>query len=260
MNGIKRLLPVLLIALTLLVTTSCHHPKHNDLIVGIWVDGYPYAAINLQGELDGFNIDIAHKLAHKLGKKIIFKDMPIELLRATLKMGQVDVIGFSFTITKHNLETMDMIDIYGKPPAEITLIFWQKVPEYIKTIIDLKKQCLLKPLAMRADAPWTEALEEHGITNIMTLEHRQDLTLPLKHNQAFAIVVGPRHALAIQKQHPEIKILKIPLDKPWGEGVGLGIKKGNHELKEKLEKAVQELKEDGTIEALKKKWFGKDAS
>jgi len=263
MNNLTKILWVIFIVDLLLLLINWRtwngRQKSDELVVGIFCAGHPYASVNLDGNLEGFDVELAHKFAQKLGKKIIFKDMQFDLLHSALKMEHINVIGFSFVMTKKKLQAMDMIDVYGKPKAEMTFIFWRQIPENIQTIENLKKQSLNKPIAVKAETAFADVLEELGITNVMALEQYQDLVLPIKYGQALAVAVGPRYALVLQKQYPEIKILKIKLDKPWGEGVGLGVKKGNIELKEKLEKAVKELKEDGTIAALKLKWFGEGA-
>lgn len=234
--------------------------RKESLVVGIVCAGYPYAAINIQGELDGFDIELAKEIAKKMGKKILFNDMPMEFLRSALKVASIDLIGSSLIMTQRNMQAMEMFDVYGKPKAELTCVFWQAIPQGVVTIENLKTYSLNKPIGAMAESAWIDVLSEHGITNIMEIEQYRELILPLKYGQASSIVVGPRHALALQKQYPEIKILKVKLDKPWAEGVGIALKKGNRDLKEKLEKIIAEFKQDGTIKKLIAKWFGEAAN
>ena len=42
------------------------------------------------------------------------------------------------------------------------------------------------------------------------------------------------------------------------EEYGIGVKKGNEELLEKLQKALDEMNEDGTAASISEKWFGED--
>ena len=42
------------------------------------------------------------------------------------------------------------------------------------------------------------------------------------------------------------------------EEYGIGVKKGNEELLEKLQKALDEMNEDGTAAEISEKWFGED--
>jgi polar amino acid transport system substrate-binding protein len=42
------------------------------------------------------------------------------------------------------------------------------------------------------------------------------------------------------------------------EEYGIGVKKGNEELLEKLQKALDEMNEDGTAASISETWFGED--
>lgn len=43
------------------------------------------------------------------------------------------------------------------------------------------------------------------------------------------------------------------------EGIGIGLRKSDTELKEKFDAAIASMKEDGSLNALIKEWFGEDA-
>lgn len=234
--------------------------RKESLVVGIFCSGYPYAYVNIQGDLDGFDIDLSREIASRVGKRLVFKDMPIEFLHSALKLNHVDCIGSSLIMTAKKMQRMDMIDIYGQPKAAMTFAFWKDIPVDIHTIDDLRRYSDKKPIAALTESVWVDILEENGIKNITSLEQYQSLVLPIKYGKALAIALGPRHALVLQKQFPEVKILKVKLEKPWAEGVGIALKKGNSDLKEKLEKIVAELKQDGTVKKLITKWFGEAAN
>jgi polar amino acid transport system substrate-binding protein len=48
-------------------------------------------------------------------------------------------------------------------------------------------------------------------------------------------------------------------DVPLGGGIGMGLRESDTELKAKFDAAIQSMKDDGTINAAIKKWFGDDA-
>ena len=49
---------------------------------------------------------------------------------------------------------------------------------------------------------------------------------------------------------------QVPLDR----GVGIGVQEGDDELREKLDEAISEMKADGSLNALLRKWFGPDTA
>ena len=48
---------------------------------------------------------------------------------------------------------------------------------------------------------------------------------------------------------------EVPLDK----GTGMGLREGETELREKLDGAIEEMKQDGSLDNLIRKWFGENA-
>ena len=59
----------------------------------------------------------------------------------------------------------------------------------------------------------------------------------------------------MSKEKESFKILDESLAP---EEYGVGVKKGNEELLEKLQKALDEMNEDGTAAEISKKWFGEN--
>ena len=60
-------------------------------------------------------------------------------------------------------------------------------------------------------------------------------------------------------QHPEIKILNVPLpEEETIMGFGIGIKKENQELFQQIQTIIQELKTSGKLKQLEDKWFKGD--
>ena len=45
-----------------------------------------------------------------------------------------------------------------------------------------------------------------------------------------------------------------------GGGVGMGIRESDGDLKAKMDKAISSMKDDGSLNALIKKWFGAEAN
>jgi arginine transport system substrate-binding protein len=234
----------------------------NVLVVGVSLGfmGYPFASIDSKGQLEGFDIDVAYAVAKKLNKDIIFNDMQYEFLVAALKSDQMDFISHSLAMTRQRLAHMDMIDVYGQPESTLTFLVWKDFPERIKTINDFKAFVQQETVCVAAGSVWEEILEDYEFHNVLSYERYADLIAALEYKKTMAVLGGPRWVKSFQKKYPTLKILKVKLDKPWAEGVGIALKKGNTELKEKLEKVIAELKQDGTIKKLITKWFGEGAN
>src|ERR1700687_6135739 len=69
----------------------CAHT--NELIVGTAAGYAPFASINPQGDLEGFDIDIAHAVADRMSKNLVIKDLgSMASLFTALDQGTIDVI------------------------------------------------------------------------------------------------------------------------------------------------------------------------
>jgi len=80
--------------------------------------------------------------------------------------------------------------------------------------------------------------------------------MDVKYGKSIANLVEPDVAGYLQKQHPEIKILSVPLPKEENIlGFGIGVKKENQELFEQVQLIVNELKTSGELKQLEDKWF-----
>ena len=82
-----------------------------------------------------------------------------------------------------------------------------------------------------------------------------DAVSAMKSGQLDAIVTAYPAALQVSKKNPELKVLPEPLDY---EDTAIALKKGNDELLAALNRIIAELKSDGTLESMKKRWFKPD--
>ena len=61
----------------------------------------------------------------------------------------------------------------------------------------------------------------------------------------------------IQQRNADFVILEDHLS---AEEYGVGFKKGNTELRDKVQKTLEEMAQDGTLKAISEKWFGEDVT
>ena len=84
-----------------------------------------------------------------------------------------------------------------------------------------------------------------------------DAVIALKSGQLDAIVTSFPLAFQISKKNPDLGTLPESLD---NEDTAIALKKGNDELLASLNRIITELKRDGTLESMKKRWFKADFS
>ncbi len=255
------LISLVLVAISSITFLVKYTKKHKEkLIVGMRRSGLPPSTIlKPENFFDGFDIEVARKIAKKLNRKLVIKTYTEDTEIQAVQSGEIDLTCDSMAITKRRLEDVDMIHLYGVSHSYLTGVMWKNIPENFKSIHDLKKiletenkfACVLK------NSSWFFVLQDYGIKNIISVATENDLLSQIKSGKALIVFAGQFRADFFHRQDPDVKIFKMQLDEPWGFGAGMCIKKGRTELMSAVKKIVDELKADGTITQLQYKWFGR---
>lgn len=235
--------------------------RHKEkLVVGIRHLGLPLSAtMRPENILDGFDIEVARKIAKKLNRKLVIRNYTEDTILPALKAGEIDITCDSMAMTKRRLEQATMINVRGNPYDYLTGILWKQIPADLHTIHDLNR--ILKEKKATAcvleKSVWLEVLEDYGIKNIITVKTEDDLISCIAQGKALITFAGRFRADFFQRQNPSIKLLKVKVDEPWTLGAGICVKKENTTLANMVQSIIDELKADGTITQLQYKWFGK---
>jgi polar amino acid transport system substrate-binding protein len=225
------------------------------LIVGT-ASGYaPYVSLDQNGQYEGFDIDVAELLAQKLGRKLVIKDfgsMPSLLL--ALKQNKADLLIWAISITEARLKTMEMVYYQGEKTAEMPFLFWNQIPEGIKSIEDLGKDSK-KVICVEAGTFQEAVVKQVPNITLKNIDKVSDLIMEIKYGKSAATTIDPALLARFKAQYPEIKVLNLPLSpKDQSLGNGICINKTNQELAAEVRRAIGEIAAEGKIAQLEKKW------
>lgn len=224
------------------------------LIVGFDQDFPPMGFVGDNGEYTGFDLDLAKEVASRLGLE--YKAQPIawDSKDMELESGNIDCIWNGFTITGRE-------DDY----TWTTPYMANKQVFVVANDSDIKSQADLagKVVEVQADSSAEAALKENqDLANTFV----QLLTTP-DYNTAFMdLEQGAVDAVAmdvivagyqIKQRNADFKILDDSLSE---EEYGVGFKKGNTELRDKVQGALEEMAADGTLAKISDEWFGEDVT
>lgn len=224
------------------------------LIVGFDQDFPPMGFVGDNGEYTGFDLDLAKEVASRLGLE--YKAQPIawDSKDMELESGNIDCIWNGFTITGRE-------DDY----TWTTPYMANKQVFVVANDSDIKSQADLagKVVEVQADSSAETALKENqDLANTFG----QLLTTP-DYNTAFMdLEQGAVDAVAmdvivagyqIKQRNADFKILDDSLSE---EEYGIGFKKGNTELRDKVQGALEEMAADGTLAKISDEWFGEDVT
>ena len=224
------------------------------LIVGFDQDFPPMGFIGNDGEFTGFDLELAQEVAKRLGLE--YKPQPIawDAKDMELEAGNIDCIWNGFTMTGRE-------DDYAWTEAYManTQVFVVAKDSGIASQADLAG----KVVECQVDSSAEAALKE---VPDLTATFKQLLTTA-DYNSAFMdLEQGAVDAIAmdvivagyqIQQRNADFIILEDSLS---AEEYGVGFKKGNTELRDKVQATLEEMAADGTLKSVSEKWFGEDVT
>lgn len=264
MKKMKYVLSIFLIAV--LVLASCG-PKEEENTDTSFVDiknkgefvlgcdsGFPPMGYEEDGELKGFDIDLAKAVAEKLGVKLVTKAINWETKEMELESRKIDVIWNGYTI---NAERNKKVE-YTKPYLNNQQVIVVKRGSKIKKASDLKGKVVGVQTESGAESVINEDEElKSSLKELRQYENYEQAMLDLKSANRIDAVAGDLIFIQeVLKKNPGVfKVTNIVLD---DEYYGIGFRKGAIKLREEVDKALDELYKDGTIAKISKKWFGKN--
>ena len=237
--------------------TTAEEAKTTDggtLIVGFDQDFPPMGFVGDDGEYTGFDLELAQEVAKRLGLE--YKAQPIawDSKDMELESGNIDCIWNGFTMTGREDDYT-----WTEPYMANQQVFVVANDSDINSQADLAG----KIVEVQADASAEAALKE---APELTATFKELLTTA-DYNTAFMdLEQGAVDAIAmdvivagyqIQQRNADFKILDDSLSE---EEYGVGFKKGNTELRDKVQSTLEEMAEDGTLQEVSEKWFSKDVT
>ena len=202
----------------------------------------PYNFINDKGEVDGFERELGDLLCEKAGLTCEWVTNEWDSIIPNLLSGNYDTIIAGMSITDERMQTIDFTQNYIPPAASA----------YAALAADAD---LSGVVAAQVGTIQADYVAKSGAT-LLEFATLDDTVAAVKNGEADA-VFADKDALA-----PFVgsDMSWAGADVPLGGGVGIGMRKSDTELKGKFDAVITELKADGTLNAMIKKWFGDEAT
>ncbi|MCL4078007.1 ABC transporter substrate-binding protein [Coriobacteriia bacterium Es71-Z0120] len=225
--------------------------ERGEIIVGLAPFYAPFESTNEQTkEIEGFDIDLMNAIVEKMGVKATYRPAEWQALLGGLEKGDYDVI-FSAMSKKEAAEAnVEFSDVYYLLPDVI--IVAKGNPKGITSKDDLKDKIVGVQLGSGSEQLADELNPEIGFKGLKKYKLTQDAMNDLKAGRIDAVIAGYTFALEQAKVDPSFEVSSEPLES--AELVGV-FRKGSTSLVEAFNKALAEVKADGTYDALVKKWL-----
>lgn len=196
----------------------------------------------------GFDMDFSQAIADKMGVKLEIKSMGFDALIPALKSGQIDMIAAGMDATPERQKQVLFTNVYFKGGYCVV------VP---KDNTDITGFDSLKGKTVGAQVGTKAAEIASGIegTTVKQFDANSQGWMELRSKTCDAVVIDNAVAMYFLTKGgaEDLKIVGEPI---ISSGSALAISKDHPETLEKVNKAIEELKQDGTYAKLYKKWFG----
>ncbi|NQX68790.1 transporter substrate-binding domain-containing protein [Paenibacillus alba] len=228
--------------------------KNGKIRIGLMGTYAPYNFLNDKKEVDGFDADVAKQVAKRIGVQAEFITGEFSGLIEGLQKDKYDALISQVTITDDRKKTMDFSTPYIKNSVSIVV---KADNTTIKSLEDFKGKKIGVGLGTNDEKYLREvALPKVGNFEIPTYN---DVITSLTDLNVGRIDATINNMFAIQplveKNNFKIKAVGQPIKEDFA---GIAIRKNNQELLDALNKALDDMKTDGTFKEIFKKWFGVD--
>ena len=231
--------------------------EKKELVIGLDDTFVPMGFKDENGELVGFDVELAKVVCEKLGKEYKFQAIDWSMKETELNSGNIDLIWNGYSISDERKEKVD----FSKPYLDNKQIIVTLADSSINKKADLEgKKVGAQNQSTAVDAVKADEsniIEKFDGGDLVTFENNNDALMDLEAGRLDAIVVDEILARYYIEARGSEKY-RI-LDEDFGdEQYGVGIRKGDTEFVDAFNKALDEVVADGTAGEISKKWFGED--
>ncbi len=248
----KKIALVLAVVMALGMLCACGGKKaDNTFIVGFDANFPPYGYQDENGEYVGFDLDLAAEVATRNGWELKLQPIDWDSKDMELSSGSIDCIWNGFTMSDDRIDQYEWTDAY----VDNSQVFVVGKDSGIQSQADLAG----KTVATQADSSALEALNSDECADL--LASFKELTVVPDYNTAFLnLESGAVDAVAMDIGVARYQIeardnaYVILDDELVSELYGVGFLKGNTELRDKVQKTLEDMAGDGKFTEISDKW------
>lgn len=222
------------------------------LIIGVDDQFPPLGYRNDDGEIVGFDIDLAKATAELMDMELVVQQIDWSAKELELSQGNIDAIWNGLTITEERKDNMLFTDPYLDNDQVVVV----KADSGIKTVAELENRIVGLQKGSSAEEAFEAADVYSSVEDLVTYDENVSALQDLSIGRLDAVVVDSIVAdWYIADTDSDFVVLEESLSP---EEYGVAVAKDNTELQKKLNDALNEVKTNGTGAKISTEWFGKD--
>ncbi|MFN3979589.1 MAG: ABC transporter substrate-binding protein [Caldilinea sp.] len=219
------------------------------IVVGTSADYPPYESIDADGNFVGFDMDLIRAIGEKLGVEVEIQDMPFDSLIASVQEGKIDAVIAAMQATAERDEQVDFTI-----PYRMTRDAFAAAPGS-GLVIEKPEDAAGKSIGAQTGTVqegWIQRnLVEAGLTPadmVFSYERADQAALDVANGRIQLLLMDAEPAMELARQ-TGLEILLITELTAEG-GKSIAIPDGASDLKAELDRIIQELLDDGTIQRI----------
>ena len=205
----------------------------------------PYEMTTDAGELEGIDVEIAGAIADKLGLELQIDDMDFDAALLAAQQGKSDMVMAGVTVNEERKQVMDFSNTYASG-VQVVIV---KEGSDIATVDDLAGHMIG---TQRGTTGYIYCSDDFGEDSVTAYDDGLTAVQALNNGQVDCVVIDSAPAKEFVAANEGLVIL----DTEYAvEDYAIGMAKGNTALVEAVNGALDELKADGTIDAILAKYI-----
>ncbi|MEN6564845.1 MAG: amino acid ABC transporter substrate-binding protein [Veillonellales bacterium] len=235
-------------------STNTKAPEQKKIVIGLDDNFPPMGFRDEKNNIVGFDVDMAKEAAKRMGIDVEFKPIDWSSKEAELNGKRVDALWNGMNITEDRKKNI----LFSEPYMDCKQLIFLPKSSSVKGLEDLKGKVVGIQNASTAD----EIIEANQNMKSSFKEVKKygdciSAFMDLETGRVDAVITDETFGRYFMSKNPEKYIV---LDKAIGEvGIlGIGFRKDDQALRDKVQKALDEMKQDGTSAKISQKWFGSD--
>ncbi|MBX4336271.1 transporter substrate-binding domain-containing protein [Bartonella raoultii] len=212
----------------------------------------PFSYIDSNNELQGFDVDISHALCEKMNIKCSITTQDFEGMIPGLLAKKYDSIIASVALTQERLQKIDFTDPYYSTALAIIVTKGSTIKEISA------KAFKGKNLGVQSNTTQAAYAEDHyafqGV-NVKLYPSTVEVNRDLLNHRLDMVILDKLHALTWLKNEGKYCCKLLGTLKDTHFPIAIALRKNDDDLKDKFNKAIKEIRVDGTYEKIMRKYF-----
>jgi len=221
------------------------------LRIGTYFVNPPFEYVS-NGQRIGFEVDLMNEIARRLALTPVFVDTQWETILQQMQAGQYDAIVGGITITPEREQSLAWSTPYMI--TTLSLVVDSRRSPQIRSVADLRNGSV-GVQAATTDYDVAVKLQQKGqigSIKVYSFDRIQDAMVDLAAGRITAVMKVYPVAAWLARRTPDLSIAAQVPDDPQPLGIGLG--KNNPGLLAAVNRALADMKRDGTYARLAQKW------